>query len=93
MCPPPEENLDLPGFTLERAHLLLQGVCGDYLHHNDRLHLDGGSHGRRFMAVLLAPACCTVINLVCHAIWSSRAPLHINLGCRMAGDYWQKLEL
>ena len=31
--PPPEENTDLPGFTPERAHLLLQGVYGDYLHH------------------------------------------------------------
>ena len=38
----PEENADLPGFTPERAHLLLQGVYGDFLHHNDRLHLDRG---------------------------------------------------
>ena len=39
---PPEETADLLGFTPERAHLLLQGVYGDLLHHNDRLHLDGG---------------------------------------------------
>ena len=32
---PPEENTDIPGFTSERAHLLLQGVYGDFLHHND----------------------------------------------------------
>ena len=40
--PPPEENADLPDFTLEHAHLLLQEVYGDYPHHNDGLHLDGG---------------------------------------------------
>ena len=39
---PPEENADLPGFTPERAHLLLQGVYGDFLHHNEGSHLDGG---------------------------------------------------
>ena len=39
---PPEENADLPGFHSERAHLLLQGVYGDFLHHNDGSHLDGG---------------------------------------------------
>ena len=40
--PPLEENTDLPDFTPERANLLLQGVYGDYLHHNNGLHLDGG---------------------------------------------------
>ena len=39
---PPEENADLPGLTPERAHLLLQGVCGDFPYHNDGSHLDGG---------------------------------------------------
>ena len=39
---PPEENADLPGFTPEDAHLLLQGVYGDFPHHNDGSHLDGG---------------------------------------------------
>ena len=39
--PPLEENADLPDFTPERAHLLLQGVYGDYPHHNNGLHLDG----------------------------------------------------
>ena len=33
--PPPEENAYLPGFCPENAHLLLQGVYGDFLHHND----------------------------------------------------------
>ena len=37
---PPEENTDLPGFVPESAHLFLQGVYEDFLHHNDRLHLD-----------------------------------------------------
>ena len=40
--PPPEENADLPDFTPERAHLLLQEVNGEFPHHNDGLHLDGG---------------------------------------------------
>ena len=31
---PPEENADLLGFTPERAHLLFQGVYGDFPHHN-----------------------------------------------------------
>ena len=39
---PPEENEDLLGFTPERVHLLLQEVYGDFLHHNDGSHLDGG---------------------------------------------------
>ena len=40
--PSPEENADLPGFHPERAHLLLQGVYGDFLHHNNGSHLDRG---------------------------------------------------
>ena len=39
--PPPEENADLPGFTPERAHLLLREVYGDFPHHNYGSHLDG----------------------------------------------------
>ena len=39
---PPEENVDLPGFIPECAHLLLQGVYGDFPHQNDGSHLDGG---------------------------------------------------
>ena len=39
---PPETNAELPGFSLERAHLLLQGVYRDFPHHNDGSHLDGG---------------------------------------------------
>ena len=38
---PPEKNADLPDFTPERVHLLLQGVYGDFLHHNNGSHLDG----------------------------------------------------
>ena len=40
--PPPEENADLPYFSPERAHLLLQGFYGDFVHHNYGSHLDGG---------------------------------------------------
>ena len=40
--PPPEENADLPGFHPERAQRLLQGFYGDFPHHNDGAHLDGG---------------------------------------------------
>ena len=40
--PPPEENADLPDFTPECAHLLLQEFYGDFSHHNDGSHLDGG---------------------------------------------------
>ena len=39
---PPEENADLLGFVPERAHLLLQGVYGDFPYHSDGSHLDGG---------------------------------------------------
>ena len=38
----PEENTDLPDFTPEIVHLLLQGVYGDYPHHNYGSHLDEG---------------------------------------------------
>ena len=38
-CP---QNVDHPYFTPERAHMLLRGVCGDFPHHKDRSHLDGG---------------------------------------------------
>ena len=40
--PPPEENAYLPDFTPERVYLLLKGVCGDFLHHNNGSHLDMG---------------------------------------------------
>ena len=40
--PPPEENVDLPDFTPERAHLLLQGVYRESHHHNNGSHLDRG---------------------------------------------------
>ena len=42
---PPEENADLPDFTPESAHLLLQGIYGYYLHHNYGLHLGRGIAG------------------------------------------------
>ena len=42
MCPlPPKESANLPDFTLNHAHLLLQEIYRDFLHHNDGLHLDG----------------------------------------------------
>ena len=40
--PPQEENAEFPDFTSEHAHLLLQGVYGDFLHNRDESHLDGG---------------------------------------------------
>ena len=40
--PPPDENADLLDFTKDRAHLLFQGVYGDFPHHNIGSHLDGG---------------------------------------------------
>ena len=39
---PPELNTYLPDFNPEHAHLLLQGVYGEFLHQNDRSHLDRG---------------------------------------------------
>ena len=39
--PPPEEYANFPGVTHKRAHQVLQGVYGDFLHHNDEAHLDG----------------------------------------------------
>ena len=39
---PPEENAYLPVFAPESVHLLLQGVYGDFPHHNYGSHLDGG---------------------------------------------------
>ena len=42
IMPPREENADLPEFTPERLRLLLQGVYGDFLHHNNSLRLEGG---------------------------------------------------
>ena len=32
---PQEEGPDLPDFTPAWASLMLQGVCGDFYHHND----------------------------------------------------------
>ena len=34
--------MDLPEFTPEVVHLLLQGVYGYFPHHNDGSHLEGG---------------------------------------------------
>ena len=33
--PPPEENADLPDFTPEHAHLLLQEIFGELPHYNN----------------------------------------------------------
>ena len=38
----PEKNADLPEFSPESAHLLLQGVYGDFPHHNNESHMDRG---------------------------------------------------
>ena len=38
-CPPTEVNADLPEFTPERAHMLLQEVYGNFQHHNNGEHL------------------------------------------------------
>ena len=38
---PQEKGEYLLYFTLEFAQLLLQEIYGDFLHHNDGLHLDG----------------------------------------------------
>ena len=40
--PPLEENANLLVFTPERANMLLQGVYGDFPHHNYGSHLEGG---------------------------------------------------
>ena len=48
---PPEENTDLLKFYPERAHLLLQGVYGDFPHHNNGLHLEGGSRTTLYVSV------------------------------------------
>ena len=40
--PPQEEGVDLPEISPTRAYLLLQGVHGDFPHHHDGSHLDGG---------------------------------------------------
>ena len=40
--PPSEENANLPVFTPDYAHLLLWEVYGEFPHHNDGSHLDGG---------------------------------------------------
>ena len=39
---PQEEGIYLTYFALERAPLLLREVYGDFPHHNDGSHLDGG---------------------------------------------------
>ena len=82
---PPEDNADLPGFTPEHAHLLLQGVYGDFPHHNDGLHLDGGiaddaawHHNWRRLAAQSASWYATPSGVV-------GAPLHGNPGSGMAG--------
>ena len=83
---PLEENADLPGFAPESAHLLLQGVYGDFPHHNDGLHLnrriaDDAAWQRHWRAR------CLVSELVCHALWCSRAPIYGYLGRGMTGGY------
>ena len=57
-APPREDNEYLPYFTSECANLFLKGVYGDFLHHNNRSHLDEGvlgdavwqRHWRRMLA-------------------------------------------
>ena len=49
-----------------------------------------GNSRQRCMAVSLVPACCPVSELVRHALWRNRAPLHGNIGGRMAGALSRK---
>ena len=42
-CPPQMDNADHLDFNPECAHLLLKGVYGDFLHHNNGSHLDRGA--------------------------------------------------
>ena len=94
VCVPPlEENADLPGFHPERAHLLLQKVYGDFPHHIYRGAPRKGNRKRHDMAASLTPACCSVSNMVLHALRSGGAPLHGNLGRGMTGGSRQELEL
>ena len=65
-----EEGVDLPGFVLDREHLLLWEVYRDFTHNNKKLRLDGGCRRRRVSALLArsgramdqlvyhAPKCC-----------------------------------
>ena len=48
---------------------------------------------QRCMEASLAPACCSVSDLVRHALWSGGAPLHGNLGRGMARGARTELEL
>ena len=45
------------------------------------------------MTASLAPARCSVSELVRHALWSGRAPIHSNLGSVMVGVSQKELEL
>ena len=83
-CPPLEEYADHPDFNPEHAHLLLQGVYGDFLHHNNVFHLDWGvadnalwqCHWRRIAAQ--------------SAIWY--ATPSVTVGCRFTAifvDEWR----
>ena len=52
-----------------------------------------GNSRHRCMTASLTPACCLVSELLHHAIWSSGALLHGNLGHGMAGGARMELEL
>ena len=52
-----------------------------------------GNIRRRCMAASLAPDCCTISELVRHALWSGGASLHGNLGSEMEGGFLTELEL
>ena len=62
----PEENADLPDFTPELALMLLREVYGDFPHHDNWSHLDGGvaddalwQHCWRRLATQSARCCAT----------------------------------
>ena len=59
-CPPQEDDADLPDFNPECAHLLLQGVYGDFLYHNYGSHLGGEGPVELYLAELLAPSGCAI---------------------------------
>ena len=49
--------------------------------------------GQLCLAALLEKVGSTIIQLVCHTHWSSRAPVHGNPGHGMVGCYQQEVEL
>ena len=91
--PPPRGKRVPPGIHPRTCAPVIAGSLWRLPASKRRVAPERGNRIRRCMAASLAPACCTISEMVRHALWSGGAPLHSDPGGGMAGGGLTEVEL